>query len=391
MFKVSTISLLTVLLAACGGGGGGGSTPTVETVESFPSESLAYGETKQVSGIKYADGACNSNIQETAFQSEHFSIFAEPGVSEKSMRMAATFAEEGLELISSKFSVSIDELLSYRPIYNSKAYDFIRGTWMSQYSAPTQRSIDYLEPGVLPANYDELNSYAQEKLIHDYWYNMNKTEQDAALERAAALRSLDLETFRADIGIVETPSSLIVCLASSSNSVGEAETYGLRMQPPEHATEWNRANNFEQYRRIVAHEIVHVVSYFVPTEKETLLMPIWWMEGVAEYLTSGPIAGNVDRNFILDRNEILFSEYDEAARIVRYIVNTLGNGDRSIYELMLTMRLYATGKEQYFHSSYLDNISFNAFPQAFGETFIDFDSSELTLEELSDEFYERLN
>ncbi|UZE94401.1 hypothetical protein [Alkalimarinus alittae] len=388
--KYTTLISLFAILSACGGGGSS-TGDNIATVESFPEESLVYGETKQINEITYAVSACDSTIQETAFQSENFSVFAEPGVSEKSLKMAATFAEEGLELISEKFNVTVEEMLSYRPIYNSKAFDFLNTTWMSQYSAPTERSIDYLEPGALPADFDDLDYYDQVKLVHDYWYNMNKAEQNAALERAAMLRNLDSETFRTDRGIIETPDRLIICLINSSESIGEAETYGLRMQPPEDAAEWNRENDFELYKRIVDHELVHVVSYFVPTEKETLLMPIWFMEGIAEYITNGPIAGNVDRNFILDRNEILFSEYDEAARVVKYLADDLGNGNKSIYELMLTMRAYATGEEQYFHPSYLDDISFNSFPQAFREAFTDFDGSELTLEELHDEFIQRLN
>ena len=199
------------------------------------------------------------------------------------------------------------------------------------------------------------------------------------------------DSFLGDFSIKETPEKLVVCVNESSVSTAQAWGGRYRIQPPENAAEWNRQNNFEKYQRILVHELVHVITYSIPSQKESLLIPIWFMEGMAEYLTGGQIASSVDRNFVLDRNEILFSEYAEAARVVRYIVDTLGNGDRSIYDLMLTMRSYATGEEQYFSSSYLDSITFNSFPQSFRETFVDFDGSELTLDELHDEFIQRLN
>mgnify|MGYP000368517303 CR=1 FL=1 len=394
MFKYAIVTLLTVLLAACGGGGGSDGSSEA-TVQSFDESLLVDGQYKALAEIENSASACEGVIHTTtkdiAFESDNFLVFAETRVLEKSLNMVATFSEQGLELIAEKFGVSVEELTSYRPHYSSNAFEFIKTTWLSQFSAPTARSIDHLEPGVLPTNYDELDYYDQNKLLHDYFYGMTKEEQLLALQRAVVIRGRDVDTFLDDYGIEETPEKLVVCVNDSSVSTAQAWGGRYRIQPPENAAEWNRENNFEKYQRILVHELVHVITYSIPSQTESLLIPIWFMEGMAEYLTGGKIASSVDRNFILDRNEILFSEYSEAARVVAYIVETLGNGDRSIYDLMVSMRSYATGEEQYFHSSYLDNISFNAFPQAFSDVFVDYDGSELTLEKLHSEYFERLN
>ena len=333
---------------------------------------------KLISDTVFDGNVCSvSDIQNSYFETDNIAVFGGSEVSEKELQMIATFAEEGLSVVADKYEIAVNELLDLRPFYTAEALVF------AKYALMRRELFEELESVVLPADFDE-NNFDRDKYAYDYFYSLSKLEQSDLLDRVAAYRNRDLMRYRDDYNILEMPRRLIICASANNlNSVATAGSHGLQVQPPAFASEHNRENNFEKYRRIVTHELVHVSMFIVSTRGNENLFPLWFAEGVAEYLSGGIIAQSVSerRNITESKTEINFDEYDDAARVIEYIVDDLGNGVRSIYELMLYMRERATGDE---------NLHYSSFEEAFEEAFVDLDSTKLEYSELQNEYFDRL-
>ena len=230
----------------------------------------------------------------------------------------------------------------------------------------TENLVVFGVPGVLDKELQIVATFSEESL--------------ADVASTFNLTIPDLRSYR-----VNPNNPIMICASYQTlgRSTGRLKDYGVQIRNPNQIEYYMRENNYAIYRHVIEHEFVHYAQYVISGVKlNSWNIPLWFTEGMAEYLTGGVIAtsssSNPHRNVIQEEGEIYFEWYDEAAMVVKYISETLGNGKESMLQFLLNMRTYYKKPDGY-----------STYQEIFALTFVDYDGSPLDYNRLVSEYWER--
>lgn len=389
-------------IAGCGGGGGGSNNGGSTTVPGGgPSSEIAlvdgYFKSSSSEGVVFQEHSgigsrCMDEgipLVDGYFESANFLVFTS-GAGNDDIHLVASIAEEALASVSSQLNLTIDEVLDYRRPYS----DYVLDTLYQVYGR-MDTQIGYVGmhgAGSLPvAESVFTNTWTdreRREFYYAYWHGLDASEQAQELEDAGVYRGSPID----DIESYEVPRKIQVCLADF-DGVGAANTEGLDVRPPSNLQDYNQVNNYQGFRRIMWHEMVHMTSMIITGHFfGTAATDAWYAEGVAEYLSHGPIASNSSRfNAVTNAKDStgiqslgldLGVVYEVLHASTEYLFGSgggrLSSGDGAILDLWLTIResglrtgIYSDNNESTFTPGVsLPQTSRAVFQEAFGRVFV---------------------
>jgi len=350
---------ITSFLTACGGGssdggsttvrGGGPSSELVLVDGNFMSstfEGVIFQEHSKL-GSRCMD--YGTPLVDEYFESENFIIFT-TGASNNDILLSATVAEEALHKVASQLNLTTSGLLDYRRAYSDsilaalyQVYDRF-GEELGFIGLHGATSIPVAENIFT----NDWTGIERRKFYYSYWHDLSPEEQLQEIYDAGIYRGSPID----DIELYAVPRKIQICIADI-DGIGVANAEGLTLIPPSLLQDHNQQNNYQGFRRIVWHEMVHVTGMIITSHfYGAASTDAWYAEGLAEYMSGGPIASNSSRfNAVLNGRDSTGIQslgldlgviYEVLHSSVEYLFGSGGSrlaaGDAAILDLWLTIR-----------------------------------------------------
>lgn len=406
-------------LSACSGGGGGSDSGTGVTGPSTPLTLVdgvaKSGSTEGVVFQEYVNigSNCMDNgnlIADTYYESDNTLVFSEAGDVEE-MRLIATIAEESIKYVSEQFNLIPADILEYRPIYSHVVMNTLSPLLESQVrsgaTGPDNVFVEMVGEESLPVSgdvfVDDWEYEQRERFYFQHWTSLSAIEQDLFLGELSLYTDADLSFTEKRV-----PRKVQICLALNPEAIGVANSEGFSVKYPSQLPSYLQDNNYQGFRRIMQHEMVHMVSMIVTNHFDAgTAVDTWFEEGVAEYLTNGSRASNptlfnpVVRSknnssaFLTDGID-QGKQYAVFTSAVEYLFsssgNRLGAGNGSIFNIWLNIRNSDLRTGDYFDTQEIIQVEENDFgvawiKHAFVEAFDDeFGSLGLTYDEYESDY-----
>lgn len=296
--------LVCTLAVAMTGCGGGGSDSGNETVITGPSTPLALVEGEFVSiqdtGLHFNSfskigNECTEarNKPDTYFESDNFRVYSNTSNIDD-LQLIATIAEEAIEYVAGEFSLLPQDIFDYRVMYSNELLPYVnryldsalvlrgRGDIGSIYSEKV--GIENLADDFFEISTE--HKIIRERAYFKYWRSLDNFEKTLLLEEGV----LDIGNLidPAAVTAYTVPDKTQICVTSNGRSIATVSTEGVRINSTEFIPDYLKSNNYQGFRRIMQHEMVHMASIIVTGHFESgAATDMWFAEGVAEYLSNG--------------------------------------------------------------------------------------------------------
>ncbi len=285
----------------------------------------------------------NAHINNPRFYlSNHFMVYGEAGVTDEDLQLTATFAEEALSIITDKLDVDPDSL---------------RDDWPYRYDPALRISMQLLWAGIdvdgqtidmvsikgeenIPTNILEALSHQQnvlsddssealQSLLYRYWFDLSANERRGAFNEAIdfienlgislqheAFDGLPLQPLIHWVLDNDNEHSIIsyvgrfteniqICVKQPPDDFvgvkGSVYWSGILIHQPTVVSETIKANNYQRFRAIMVHEMVHEVFHNIAVDDYYGgIVDYWFVEGLADFLSNNkPAAGGLDELNVL--------------------------------------------------------------------------------------------
>jgi hypothetical protein len=227
-------------------------------------------------------------VYDRYFESEHFRVFSTDG-DENYMHLLATISEEALESVSGKFQLTSEEILAYRQNYSDTGFEQIYQILNRDLDEESTVFTDLIGVENLPTDfetfYNELPVEDRYSFYYRYLKDLSQDDFDLVITELNDFHPNNLDRHY-------VPRKIQVC-ASALSGVGQATTEEIRANTDSNLSDDLKSNNYQSFRRIMQHEMVHMAEMIVTGHFWAESATNWWFaEGVAEYLTEGKKSSN---------------------------------------------------------------------------------------------------
>lgn len=311
--KALSLSVLALALTACGGSGssdsgtGSNNTGTGNTGGSSNNGGGSYvsGQFKNSgdTGEYYIKSDPNSGFVEQEFgslarkcvttnndyyfESDRAMVFGSSSLDQDAFKRVATLVEDNLDGALSLMSMTYSELIEERSSIATFAIRHVR------------TALPIMDFYGKPDNYNDMSSHEQMSWGLVYFDSLSKADQvNFAIE---AGKELGMTYQQKDVVYKD---KVYVCLNESDSTinVGEGNRLGLSLSVP-------GLFNISGQDELVTHELIHTAQYALVRSLEGGILPKWFVEGQAVYLSGQSIASHSDHS---DKNVPSFvSSFDQ--------------------------------------------------------------------------------
>jgi hypothetical protein len=311
--KALSLSVLALVLTACGGSGssdsgtGSNNTGTGNNGGSSNNGSGSYvsGQFKNSgdTGEYYIKSDLNSGFVEQEFgslarkcvtdnndyyfESDRTMVFGSRSLDKDTFKRVATLVEDNLDGALSLMSMTYSELIEERSSIATFAIRHVR------------TALPIMDFYGKPDNYDDMSSHEQMLWGLMYFDSLSKADQvNFAIE---AGKELGMTYEQKDVLYKD---KVYVCLneSGSTTNVGEGNRIGLSLSVPV-------LFNISGLDELVTHELIHTAQYALVRSLEGGILPKWFVEGQAVYLSGQSIAQHSDHSLVTVPNYV--SSFDQ--------------------------------------------------------------------------------
>lgn len=262
-------------LTACGGGsssGGGGGTPdNLITGEFFNSGVTGKAYPLDIAGNGSFGRHCEG--QQNYFETDdgRIRVYGSTAYSQTDFRVVATFIDQHIDPVLSRFGMTWDEFTAKRQLLTSDSMEMLLKTFMAE------------DGTVKPALEDSFDSWSvsDASVTFPLWEAMTLEERLDMIDEINVMIQTSIDN-GAYVGPNQVPSfqssdKILACLNPSMDggSFGEGTRHGIAMPP-------NSGSYRSDAGQLVKHELVHFVQEnMTRTGGRAKTLPRWFAEGQA--------------------------------------------------------------------------------------------------------------